>query len=193
MKKIGITGNMGSGKSLVCNIFEVLHIPVFYADREAKQLYGKAEIYEKMVKYFGKSIYNPDKKIKPTVLARKIFKRPEALEFVNSIIHPAVHIRFDEWILTNNSSPYILYEAAILFETGNDKLFDAVIVVTAPEHIRMERIEERDKLSVKEIKSRMARQWPEEMKTNRANFIIRNDGKTMVIPQVLKIHDQLVH
>lgn len=193
MKKIGITGNMGSGKSLVCSIFEVLHIPVFYADREAKLLYGKADIYEKMVKYFGKSIYNPDKKIKPTVLARKIFKRPEALEFVNSIIHPAVHIRFDEWILTNNSSPYILYEAAILFETGNDKLFDAVIVVTAPEHIRMERIEERDKLSVKEIKSRMARQWPEEMKTNRANFIIRNDGKTMVIPQVLKIHDQLVH
>lgn len=192
MKKIGITGNMGSGKSLVCSIFEVLHIPVFYADVEAKQLYSKADIFEKMVKYFGKSIYTSKKKIKPTVLAKKIFNHPESLELVNSIIHPEVRKRFDEWITINKSSPYILYEAAILYETGNDKAFDAIIVVTAPEHIRMERIVARDELSIKEIKSRMARQWTEELKVARADFIIRNDGKSLLIPQVLEIHKELL-
>lgn len=193
MKKIGITGNIGSGKSLVCSIFEAIRTPVFYADKEAKLLYSKPEIFDRMVNYFGKSIYNTDKTIRPVVLAKKIFNQPQSLNFVNSIIHPSVHIRFNEWIQAYQSVAYILYEAAILYETGFDKEFDAIIVVTAPEPIRLERIMQRDHLTQKEVKIRMERQWPEEKKSSMADYIILNDGNSLLIPQVLKIHNQLTH
>jgi dephospho-CoA kinase len=193
MKKIGITGNIGSGKSLVCSIFEVLKVPVFFADKEAKKLYGNPDVYEKMVKYFGKSMYNSNKEIKTKVLAKKIFNQPEAMHFVNSVIHPALHHRFESWAADLQSKPYILYEAAILYETGYDKELDGMIVVTAPEHTRIERIMQRDKLSLKEIKSRIARQWPEEKKILLADFVIQNEGKSLLIPQVLKIHRDVIN
>jgi len=192
MKKIGITGNIGSGKSMVCSIFEILEVPVFYADVEAKKLYEKPEIIAMMVKHFGKSIYHSDRTINTAALAKKLFNQNDNLDFVNSILHPAVHHRFEEWTTNFKSASYILYEAAILYETGYYKDFDAIILVTAPEELRIERILQRDKLSLKEIKSRMARQWSEDKKISRADFIIQNDGTQHLIPQILKLHRTLI-
>lgn len=193
MKKIGITGNIGSGKTLVCSIFEAFQIPVFYADKEAKKIYSTPEIYKQMVSRFGKSVYNSDKTIKSAVLAKKLFNNNDHLHFVNEIIHPAVHHYFDEWLKSFESKPYILYEAAILIETGYYKDFDAIVLVTAPENTRIERILERDKTSLKDVYSRISRQMNEEKKMEFADFIIQNDGKKMLIPQVMNIHRLLTN
>lgn len=192
MIKVAITGNMGSGKSIVCFLFERLKVPVFYADQEAKALYSRPDIYQKMRLYFGRSVYNKQKDIIASKLAKRIFNKPEDLSFVNNLIHPAVYERFEEWLKEHKDSKYILYEAAILFETKSESKFDKVILVSAPEFLRIERILSRDKTSLKAIKGRMEKQWPEEMKIAHSDFVITNDGKTMLLPQIFKIHKTLL-
>ncbi|MFZ4464081.1 MAG: dephospho-CoA kinase [Bacteroidales bacterium] len=192
MKKIGITGNIGSGKSLVCSIFEQLKVPVFYADSEAKKLYSKADIYAQMTARFGTGIYQSDKSILPAKLGQIIFGDEEHRRFVTSILYPALHERYAEWLKENETADYILYEAAILFETGNNSLFDAMIVVDAPIAIRQQRVMLRDGSNEKEVLEKMKLQWSDERKACLADFVIRNDGKSLLIPQVMEIHRQLV-
>lgn len=182
---------MGSGKSLVCSLFERLGIPAFYADDEAKGLYNELHIKLQMKKRFGKSIYLVNGKLNKKKLSRLIFKNELAMQFIRDLIYPELHKKFGEWA-AEKESKYVLYEAALIFENGFQDQFDRLVLVSAPKKLRIERIKQRDKLSEKEINARMEKQWPEEEKMLLVDFIIENDGSKMLIPQVMAIHKALV-
>ncbi len=192
MLKVAITGNIGSGKTTVCKIYESLGIPVFYADSEAKKLYRDAGIRTRVKEVFGEAIFDEKGELRRQKLANIVFHNPEALQQLNAIIHPAVMDRYDRWIQDNADKPYTLHEAAVIFENHLEKQFDFIITVSCPEDLRTARIRKRDGLSEKEIKNRMKRQWPDNRKAALSNAVIVNDGKHFLIPQVLKIHKILI-
>lgn len=192
MKKVGITGNIGSGKSLVCSIFEKMHIPVFYADQQSKLLYQEVAVKREMILHFGNKIYKKDGSLNKELLSEKIFHDPAAMESVQKFLYPALRQKYTEWIGNQpGETPYCLYEAAILFETGFNKNFDHIVFVSAPETLRLERVQRRDRSSDKDIRSRMDQQWPESRKIPLSDFVIVNDGLQMLIPQILLIHHYL--
>jgi len=191
MYKIGITGGIGSGKSSVCMVFETLGIAVYYADARAKQLLNTdADLKTELEGYFGKDIYM-NGMLNRVQLAEIIFNDPIALEKVNSLVHPAVARDFEVWC-TLQTSPYVLEEAAIIFESGLAQRFDQVILVTASEDLRIERVCTRDRVSREAVRKRMANQWPEEKKMALADYIIHNDNEYAIIPQVINIHQKLI-
>ena len=188
---VGITGGIGSGKSLVCSIFRVIGVPVFEADQIAKDLYHtNAELKEKLILMFGREIYSNGNSLNRKLLSSIIFSDSESLRKVNNLIHPLVREVFMNWIQRQNGC-YVLHEAAILFESGHYKALDKIILVTAPADIRIKRVMERDGIPREDVLARMAHQWEEEKKIHLADFIIRNDGKEMVIPQVMEVHWKL--
>ncbi len=191
MIKVGLTGGMGSGKSTVAQVFSSLGIPVFYADDEAKKLLDESpKIREKITALFGAEMY-ADAKLNRKLLASHIFNDKSAIEKVNNIVHPAVAASFEVWS-TAQKAFYVLQEAAILFETGGYKRFDKNILVTAPQSVRVNRIIERDKLPEAQIIARMQNQWDENHKIPLADFVILNDGSAMLLPQILRIHEDLL-
>jgi len=191
MISVGLTGGIGSGKSTVAKVFEKLGIPVFYADKESKRILDENnEIKEKLSALFGPELYK-SKKLDRGLLASKIFSNKEALEQVNAIVHPAVANRFSEWC-KQQKSPYVLQEAAILFETGGYKRFAKNILVTAPKALRIARIKNRDNAETWEIEQRMKNQWDENHKIPLADFVILNDESEMLLPQILRIHENLL-
>lgn len=187
---VGITGGIGSGKSIICNIFSQLGIPVYNADYEAKQMYALPDVKEELKKKFGGQILDATGHLDKTKMADLIFNDEKALKEINALIHPKVQEHFKEW-RKRQASPYVLKEAAILFESGADKDCDKVILVTAPAELRMQRILQRDKRTRKEVEQIMARQWSDEKKIKHSDFIIINDETQLVIPQVLDIHAKL--
>ena len=191
MLKIGLTGNIGSGKSIVSIIFETLQVPVYHSDDRAKFILDKSESVSGLQKLFGKEIFDPSGKIDRKKIAGIVFNDKEKLTLLNSIIHPAVLRDFEGWAINQQSAPYIIMESAILFETGFSKLFDKIIIVTAPEKIRIERVMKRDQVSEEEIKNRIKNQLSEEDKIKDADYVVINDDEHLVIPQVLKIHEAL--
>ena len=192
MKKIGITGGIGSGKTTVCKIFKLLGIPVFHADIEARYLQDNdSGIRNQIIKLFGKDIYTPEEILDRRKVATIIFSDKQALRAMNEIIHPAVRMRFMKWSEDFDSVPYILYEAAILFESGYASDFDLNILVYANEKIRIERVINRDNSVENEIKQRIVNQMPDFEKIKRADFIIENNVEHLLIPQILKI-DKLI-
>ncbi|MCK9290903.1 MAG: dephospho-CoA kinase [Bacteroidales bacterium] len=192
MKHYAITGNMGSGKSTVCMIFEQLGISVFYADQQAHTAYELPQIKAQLINLFGEQIYQPDNQINKAMLASLIFNDPEKLQAVNQLIHPQVYIMYEQWKQQKFANPYTLYEAAILFESGLPHTFDAVILVTAPEELRLQRVMKYRKLSKTQALARMNQQWPEEKKIPLSNYIIRNDETQLLMPQILKLHQALI-
>ncbi|MDR3287199.1 MAG: dephospho-CoA kinase, partial [Prevotellaceae bacterium] len=150
MLKIGLTGGIGSGKTLVSKVFNTIGVPVFCADTEAKKIYADTEVRNQIIDIFGNQIYINDTDVDKQLLASKIFSDKKLLEKVNNIIHPAVHKHFETW-LTQQKSPYIIHEAAILFESGFDKFMDKIIVVNAPQDLRIARVMARDKQSYQQI------------------------------------------
>ena len=183
--KIGITGGIGSGKSLVCSIFRVMGIPVFEADQVAKALYDSSEeIRGELIRMFGKRLYSSGGLLNRQMLASIIFNDKDSLGKVNSLVHPFVRKAFEEWYRLQDSH-YVLHEAAILFESGFYKLMDANILVTAPAELRIRRVMERDGISREKVLSRMQNQGSEEEYREMADFIIRNDGEDFIISQVL--------
>jgi dephospho-CoA kinase len=190
--KTGITGGIGSGKTTVCRIFEALGIPVYYADAGARQLMNTdPELRSSLKQLFGNDIYNRDGEIARSKLADIIFRDKSALEKVNSLVHPAVARDFIQWS-ERQTSPYVLEEAAIIFESGIAARFDKVILVTAPEELRVERVSERDRVEPESVLLRIKNQWPEEKKIELADYIIYNDNSQLLIPQVRHIHEQLL-
>jgi len=195
MLSIGITGGMGSGKTLVCQIFSRLNIPIYNSDNHAKRLMEENESLKNEIKnLLGNESYNEKGKINRRYIAQKVFNNLTLLSGLNAIVHPAVKRDANLW--RNNlpeTLPYFIRESAILFETGIYKELDFNILVSAPEEIRIERVRERDGLTHDEIKSRINQQWPESKKQTLADFIITNDNKTLLIPQILSIHQKLIH
>lgn len=198
MLKIGLTGNIGSGKSLVAEIFAVLGVPVYNADNNAKKLLLSDNIKPLLKKEFGDIIFDPNDQIIRKNLADIVFPDPEKLNILNSIIHPFVIKDFNNWVAsilsTNNyllTTKYLIIEAAILFESGYNTVADKIITVTCPESLRIKRIIQRDGISEEEIKHRMNNQWDENIKVERSDFIIVNDENQLLIPQIISIHNTL--
>jgi dephospho-CoA kinase len=193
MLKIGITGNIGSGKTTVCKLFELLGAPVFYAD-----FYGKKVMTEDVVlveairKTFGAEAYFADGGLNRKYISNIVFKNEAELEKLNALVHPAVFRAFDEWAVSFNTKNYVLKEAAILFESGSDKQCDKTIVVAAALDIRLKRVMQRDQLTEAEVLRREEKQMPQQEKISKADFVIYNEPQMMVIPQVLQIHQQLL-
>lgn len=195
MKKIGITGGIGSGKSTVCRIFETLGIPVYDADTQAKKIMitdmaVKCQIRE----LIGKDAYYRNGKLNKDYVSSKIFSNKSLLQGISQIVHPAVNndsLRWMEQHKLNKMIPYVIKEAALLIESGNYKALDKLIVVTCPEGIRIQRVIDRDKLTYEEVKRKVDSQIAESEKLRFADFIIVNDGTMSIIQQVRTIHIQL--
>lgn len=192
MKKIGVTGSIGSGKTLVCSIFEKLGVPVFNADREAKMAFMDEDISRLMIERFGPDIFIDKGMIDRKKLAGMLFGDAEAVAFVNSLVHPAVRNKFDKWAAGNPAADYLIYEAAILFETGYYKQLDATILVVAPEELRLKRVISRDNVDEESLRKRMGHQWPDEKKIPLADYLINNDEKQSLITQVVEVHDKIM-
>lgn len=190
MLKVGITGNIGSGKTTVSKIFEVLGIPVFYADDAAKSAMVNDPILIEAIKSaFGKISYFENGTLNRKHIADIVFNNEAELNKLNAIVHPATFRAFDNWLLLHQDTPYILKEAALLFESDSYKMCNKTIMVSAPLEMRIERVMQRDNLPKDEILKREARQFPEEKKLSLADYAISNDEKELVIPQVLKLHE----
>lgn len=187
IKRIGITGNIGSGKSLVCKIFNHLEINTFHSDEETKKLYFLPDIKKKIVGRFGEEVYFEDGSLNKKLLSYHLFQNKEALQFIEDLLYPKLNQVFDEWC-EKQTSNYVLFESAILFEKNFDKQFDKIIFVSAPEDVRVKRAMQRDKCDEENVRSRMRLQWDEEMKIAKSDYIINNDGIEMLIPQVMKIN-----
>lgn len=192
MLKVGITGGIGSGKSSVCKIFEVLGVPVYYADDRAKALMTEdQELVAGLIARFGEDTYQNGQLNRP-YLAEKVFNDKEALAALNALVHPAVAKDALKWHQQHQNAPYTIKEAALLFEAGSYKQLDQVIVVTAPKAIRIKRVMQRDGSTQEQVEARMDNQWPEEKKIELADHIIINDGEHELIEQVMKLHQQLL-
>ena len=191
MKKIGLTGGIGSGKTFVAQMFEKLSVPVYYSDREAKRLMNiNSTIRKKLINIVGDEVYLSENELNKTFLAQKIFSDKELIEQVNEIVHPIVREDFNEWA-ENQISDYVLQESAILFEIGANKLMDGMILVWAPNELRIKRVMQRDGAKLTDVLKRMESQWPQESKLNLTNFVIKNDEVGMLLPQIVEIHQKL--
>ncbi len=192
MLKVGLTGNIGSGKTTVAEIFGVLGAKVFNADNVAKQLYYREDVIASLVEIFSSVILTASKEIDKARLASIIFNDDDALKKINSIIHPLVLQSFNEWCSLHQNEPYVIHETAILFENNLQKNFDLVINVSAPVNLRVKRVRERDGISTEDIMIRVNNQLPDEEKCKLSDYVIVNDETTFLTPQVLSIHKDLL-
>ncbi|NQU85260.1 MAG: dephospho-CoA kinase [Mariniphaga sp.] len=190
MLKVGITGGMGSGKSIVCKIFKLLGVPVFEADNVAKKLLDTdPQIKDELINLFGESIYIDKKGVDRKKLASIIFNDNIALQNVNEVIHPHVGESFYGWV-TKQDVPYVIHEAAILFESGFYKLMDINIHISAEKELRLKRVMERDNISKEMVLARMDKQWTDKKKAKLADAVILNNNE-LLIPKVLEFDKQI--
>lgn len=188
MLTVGITGGIGSGKSTVCKVFRVLGVPVFQADIVARNLQNEdPQIKSSLKELFGPDIYDNNGVLNRKRLAEIIFNDKLLLEKVNNLIHPAVHLEFEKWKNLYSNIPYVLYEAAIMFETGSYHGFDYIIMVMTDEKERIERVMKRDNVSEEAIKRRMLNQMADSQKIKLADFVIENNDNQMIIPKILEL------
>ena len=193
MKVIGITGGIGSGKTIACRIFSKLGIPVYEADKEVHLLYDRyPEIIERIKKEISEDVVDKNGKINRKKLGEIVFENSKKLGILNGIVHPLVKTDFIKWIEKNKGYPYVLKEAAILFESGSDQDCDKTITVVSPIDLRIARLKERDNKSRAETEQIISQQMSDEERIKKSDFVIYNDEKQLLIPQVLKIHNALV-
>ncbi len=192
MLKVGITGGIGSGKTTVCEIFSSFGIPVFNADAETKQLYtNSTELRHQLVATFGEDVFLNSGAINKAFLSEKL-RFDEGRKALNATVHPFVFEQFKQWSEEQNS-PYVIKEAAILFESGADKTVNKSILVTAPIDIRIDRVKSRDGRTSEEIQSIIASQWSESRLMELVDFVVINDGEHSLIEQVRDLHAKLIH
>jgi len=189
---IGLTGNIGSGKTMVCRVFEKLGVPVYHADLEARRLLNTRIVQQALKELFGDGLVDRSGHTDRKMLASMVFGNPARLQALNALIHPLVEKDYLRWRGDRQGVAYTLQEAAILFETGWDRHMDQTILVTAPREERIRRVCRRDGVSREEVLRRMQHQWDEKKLEDRAGFTIHNDGRLLVIPQILRIHESLV-
>ncbi len=188
--QVGITGGIGSGKSLVCKIFQCLGVPIYDADSHAKALMTTDGILiANIQKEFGHLSYNRDGSVNRSYLSETVFSNPEKLKKLNSLVHPRVKEDYAQWVQQHLQSVYVLKEAALLFETGSNKELDKIIVVDAPESLRIKRVLLRDAHRTEELVKEIIRnQLAEDEKIHLADFILYNDENQLLIPQVVELH-----
>ncbi len=192
MIKVALTGNIGSGKSMIASIFELLNVPVYYADLASKKILDLESTKESLLSAFGGTILTKNNSIDKKALAAIVFHDKKALQALNAIMHPLVADDFDQWCSEHQQSPYVIQEAAVVIESGSWKKFDKIILVSAPKQLRLERVMKRDQVSEKEVLARMANQMSEGDKVSYADYFIINDGTQFLMDQILKIHKQLI-
>ena len=189
--QIGLTGGIGSGKSTVAKVFELLHVPVYFADNRSKYiLQNNSLVKEKLREYWGEIIFDSAGNIDTKALAEIVFKNEAELQKLNALLHPLVADDYNKWLSLQNCA-FVIKEAAILVESGSYKTCDKIIVVSVPEALAIERVKSRDNVSEEQVKARMSKQMPNDEKIKYADFVIENDGIKMLIPQILEIHKQL--
>jgi dephospho-CoA kinase len=191
MLHVGLTGNIGSGKSTVAGIFSVLGIPVYHADAESKKILALPEVQEVVISSLGHTILGAGNRIDRKALANLVFNNPEALATLNGILHPLVLKDAMEWVRKQTDVPYVIHEAAVIYESGLSNAYDRIIQVSCPKEITIARVISRDGSSREEVLRRMRNQWEDDVKSNLADFVIINDDTTLVIPQVVSIHQTL--
>jgi dephospho-CoA kinase len=191
MLRVGITGGMGSGKTTIARIFQVLGIPVYFADDEAKNLMNHdPALKQAIMAIFGHEAYNLDG-LNREFISSVAFSEPDKLKALNAVVHPAVMAHGKAWMLSQ-SAPYSLKEAALLFESGSNKQLDLIIGVWCPLELRIERVMNRDSSSREQVLARMQKQMNEEEKMKLCDFVITNDERMALIPQVLSLHGELL-
>lgn len=191
--KLGITGGIGTGKSFVSKIFRTLGIPYYDSDKEAKLIMGTSDIIRKsLIKAFGKESYFKDGTLNRKYISACVFNNGNQLAKLNEIVHPVVIEAADNWA-KEQTAIYSLKEAALLFESSSYKKLDYIIVVTAPLELRIKRVMRRDGISREEVLQRIAKQMPEEEKVAMADFVIKNDESTPLLPQIMKIHNTIIN
>jgi dephospho-CoA kinase len=191
MLKIGLTGGIGCGKTTVAHIFEVLAVPVYYADDAAKRLMNENEILkQQIVEAFGEESYI-DGKINRTYLAAQVFSDLEKTKKMNSIVHPVTIADAELWMLQQTTA-YAIKEAALIFEAKAEKNLDLIIGVQSPLPLRIQRVMQRDNITEEAVLARMQKQMDEDKKISRCDFVIVNDEKELLIPQVTALHEKLL-
>ncbi|ALL07751.1 dephospho-CoA kinase [Pedobacter sp. PACM 27299] len=195
MLKIGITGGIGSGKTTVCRVFETLGIPVFYADTVAKQIMVTDPILIQGVKdTFGVESYTPEGVLNNKHIAGIVFNQAAELEKLNQLVHPAVFRAFETWATQISSNvPYILKEAALLFESGSYQLCDLNVLVVAPLATRLQRVMQRDGVTEEQVRARMDKQLSDEEKATMADMLVHNNETDSLITQVMALHHQFLN
>ena len=190
MKRIGLTGNIGSGKTTVASCFEILGIAVFNADKQAKLLMNKdVNLKQSLIAEFGRELYL-NNELNRKYLSKLAFNDDLVLKRLNALVHPVVQEAFEKWSI-QQSGAYVIKEAAILFESNTYQSLDAIICISCPEEIRLKRILKRDDLSEKDVRQRMSHQWAEEKKISLSDYVITNDNSSLVMPQILSVHSAL--
>ena len=191
MKKVAITGNIGSGKSWVCELFKRhLDIPVYNSDEAAKQMYFLPEVREKLVERFGDAFYLSDTELNRKLIADLIFSDEKAQRDLESILYPALFVDFDRWTARQDAS-YVLFESALVFEKRLEKQFDAIVMVSASEATRLRRVMDREHCDEAAVRARMAKQWPEEGKRLLADYVIwheNDDEDEALMRQIMEVH-----
>jgi dephospho-CoA kinase len=191
MLRIGLTGGIGSGKSTVARIFEVLGIPVYYADEASKRLYHTDEALKKdIIEHFGAAMY-VNGRLDRAKMASVVFGDPEKLSLLNQLVHPPTIRDAEDW-MKRQTSPYVVKEAALIFESGSGAGLDYIIGVSAPQALRIKRVMDREGVSREEVLKRASRQIDESIKMRLCDFVIVNNEQEMVFPQVLELHGKLM-
>jgi dephospho-CoA kinase len=186
---IGLTGGIGSGKSTCAAIFKELGVPIYNSDDEAKRLMISDEsLMAGLIEIFGQAAYLSDGKLNRSHLSSQIFNNKKLLQQMNALVHPAVRADAQRWVSAHQNKPYVIQEAAILFETGAYKAFDKMILVTAEEELRIDRVMKRDNIDRASVLARISNQLPEQDKIGLADFIIYNDGSKGLITQIIEVH-----
>jgi dephospho-CoA kinase len=193
MLKVGLTGNLGSGKSLITKIFRILDVPVYHADNVSKSFLSDKVVQESILTAFGPQVFLSANEIDRRALGIIVFNDSQKLTTLNAILHPLVREDFRAWCASQEENPYVIQEAAIILESGFRDEYDRIIHVSCPEEIAIARAMTRDNASRDDILKRMGFQWKDEKKAAMSDHIILNDGSELVIPQVLAIHNLLVN
>lgn len=191
MLKIGLTGGIGSGKSTVAKVFQTLGIPVYYADDAAKELMNNNEgLKQQIILHFGEDVYE-NKVLNRKLLAQKVFNNPTQLHLLNSLVHPATIQAAEDWFV-QQTAPYCIKEAALIFESGSQQNLDFVIGVYTPTTIRLQRVMQRDKATKEEVQQRMDKQIDETIKMRLCDFVVTNNEQELLIPQVMALHEKFI-
>ena len=188
---VGLTGGIGSGKTTIANFFKELGVPIYIADTEAKALMNRSKVIKrKLIALFGDNAYQ-NEKLNHDFLSKQIFNNKDLLQKMNAIVHPKVASHFKRWV-KKQEAPYVISEAAILFENGSYTKYDYIITVTAPEEVRLKRVMSRDSASKEKVKSVMNNQWKDEEKIKLSDYVIQNINLEEAKAQVLQIHQNLL-